>query len=366
MERRRVREYGIVPGTLPPGPLNAITDVAGVRVGHATVVRDTDGSAVHTGVTTVWANDVPWRKRVYAGTSVLNGFGELIGVCHIGEWGLLMSPVVLTSSLSIGLGYHATARWIYELDPDIGEDLPMPVVTECDDGFLNDALSFPLAEKDFRNALEAASEGPVPEGCVGSGTGMQCYDFKGGIGTASRVTPDEDGGFVVGALVMTNHGSRPHLLVDGVPVGREIGDLMPEGHEEGSCIVVIATDAPLVPHQLRRIALRGGLGLAKGGSIGENGSGEIMLAFSTATEVPLSPGIARDISVVPDGQGYPGPSPFSALFAATVEAVEEAVLNSLFTAETTVGHRGNTLHALPIDRTLDILQRHGKWSGNST
>jgi D-aminopeptidase len=340
--------------------MNAITDVAGVRVGHTTVVRDAEGSSVRTGVTTVWPNATPWRRRVYAATSVLNGFGELIGIVHVGEWGLLMSPIVMTSSLAIGRAYDATARWIYREDPEIGEHLPMPVVTECDDSYLNDALSFPLADEDVFSALAGAAEGRIAEGCVGSGTGMQCFDFKGGIGTASRVLDDEHGGYTVGALVMTNYGSRPDLMIQGVPVGQEITDLMPGAHQEGSCIVIVATDAPLLPHQLRRTAVRAGLGLGRMGSIAENGSGEIQIAFSTANELPLDPGVEREIRAVMDGDGGALPGAHSPLFGATVEAVEEAVLNSLFMAETTIGHEGYTLHALPLERTLEILELHGR------
>lgn len=284
LERKRARDYGVDVGRYPTGSHNAITDVAGVRVGHKTVVREetpgVPGSRpVRTGVTVVWPNKAPWRDRVYAGTHVLNGYGEMVGIVHIGEWGLLHTPITLTSSLSLGVGYQATAKWIAEHDPSIGDDAPMPVVAECDDGFLNDALSFPLAERDVWEAHDSATDGPVAEGCVGAGTGMQCFDFKGGIGTASRVIAPELGGFTIGAIVLTNFGSRPDLLIKGVPVGEHITDLMPSGHSDGSAIGIVATDAPLLPHQLDRIAQRAGLGLARCGSIAENWSGEILAAF---------------------------------------------------------------------------------------
>jgi len=364
LERKRAREYGVEIGRFPTGPGNAITDVAGVRVGQKTVVRDssTEGSrAVRTGVTVIWPGKQPWRDRLYAGTAILNGYGEMIGICHINEWGLLHTPVALTSSLSIGLGYHAVAKWIAREDPSIEDDAPMPVVAECDDGFLNDALSFPLAEEDFWSALESASSGPVKEGCVGAGTGMQCFDFKGGIGTASRVLPSDRGGFTVGALVLTNFGSRPDLRIDGVLVGREITDLMPESHQDGSAIAVVATDAPMLPHQLDRIATRAGLGLGRCGSIGENYSGEIMLAFSTAQTVPLeTPHATITVEALADGAAFEGSCVLTALFGATVEAVEEAVVNALFAAESTVGRDGNVLHALPLDRTLQLLDGAGR------
>jgi D-aminopeptidase len=355
----------VVLGTMPPGPRNAITDVAGVRVGHKTLVRDpnADGrGAVRTGVTAVFPHEgLPWVERVYAATHVLNGYGELIGTNQIAEWGILHSPIVLTSSLAIGRAYDATVRWRaarHAVTTSDGGD--MPVVSECDDSFLNDVATFPLADEDVFDALDAARVGDVEEGCVGAGTGMQCFDFKGGIGTASRVLGGELGGYTVGALVLTNFGERSELLLAGVPVGREIADLMPEDHGEGSCVCVVATDAPMLPHQLRRVAQRAGLGLARTGSTARNGSGELMLAFSTATRIPLRPGPTLRVEALLDGAAEGEPSTINAVFQATIEAVEEAVANALFRATTTRGVRGNVLHALPIDRTLELLERHGR------
>jgi len=358
----RARDFGVVIGRHTPGPANSITDVTGVRVGHATVVRD-EPAIARTGVTAIWPHaGEPWRERVYAGTAILNGYGELIGINQINEWGLLHSPVVITSSLAIGLGYDATARWIAARDPGQGRsDVFMPVVTECDDSFLNDAPSFPLDAADVVAALEGASSGLVAEGCVGAGTGMQCFDFKGGIGTASRVLPADEGAYTVGSLVCTNFGDRRDLTIAGVPVGRELDDLMPEGHAEGSCVVVLATNAPMLPHQLRRLALRSAMGLVRCGSIGANGSGELMLAFSTAQTVPRSaPDSTIQVRALLDGAFWHEPSPFDPLFAAAIEATEEAVVNALFVAETTVGRDGNVLHALPVDRTLEIVGRAGR------
>jgi D-aminopeptidase len=363
MERGRARDLGVVIGTIATGERNAITDVAGVRVGHATVVRDPspDGTgAVRTGVTAIFPHEgLPWLERVYAGTHVLNGYGEMIGITQVNEWGLLHSPIVLTSSLAIGRAYDATVRWRTERHATTtSEGGDMPVVSECDDSFLNDVTAFPLSDADVFQALDSASSGDVPEGCVGAGTGMQCMDFKGGIGTASRVV---DGGFTVGALVLTNFGERTQLRIDGVPVGLEIPDLMPEGHGEGSCVVVVATDAPLLPHQLRRLAVRAGLGLARCGSTAHSGSGELMIAFSTANRLPLdAPGGLLDLRAVLDGASWTSASPINDLFAAVVEAVEEGVVNALFRATTTVGRDGHVLHALPLDRTLDALARHGR------
>jgi D-aminopeptidase len=364
MERGRARDLGVIIGTYPTGARNAITDVEGVRVGHATVVRDpspADGrGAVRTGVTAIFPHEgLPWIERVYAGTHVLNGYGEMIGTNQIAEWGLLHSPIVMTSSLAIGKAYDATIRWRAERHRTTthgGGD--MPCVTECDDSLLNDVTGFPLSDDDVFAALDAAVTGDVAEGCVGAGTGMQCMDFKGGIGTASRTVP---AGWTVGVLALTNFGERPLLRIDGVPVGREIPDLMPTEHREGSCIIVAATDAPMLPHQVRRLAVRAGLGLARCGSTAQDGSGELMIAFSTANRIPLgSPDGTVPVRAILDGPGHEAPEVYDELFAATVEAVEESVVNALFTAETTTGRDGNVLHALPLERTLEILARYGR------
>src|SRR4029453_13855149 len=351
----RARDLGVVIGRLGPGPHNTITDVDGVSVGHATVVRD-EPSVARTGVTAIWPHPGdPWRERVYAGTSIVNGYGELIGIDQINEWGLLHSPVVITSSLAIGVAYDTTARWIAEREPAQGRsDVIMPVVTECAASFLTDARAFPLSPADVVAALDGASRGEVAEGCVGAGTGMQCFDFKGGIGTASRVVPDAAGDLTVGVLVCPNFGARP--------------DPTTAGAAAGSAVVVGATDAPMLPHQLRRLALRSGLGLARCGSIGANGSGELMLAFSTAQTVPRSaPGSRIGAEGLLDGAFWHEPSAFDPIFTATIEATEEAVVNALFAAETTTGRDGNILHALPRDRVLEMLDRAGRigggWSG---
>ncbi len=364
MDRQRARHLGVRLGRLRIGERNAITDVAGVRVGHRTVRRDGDATgagAVCTGVTSVFSTEQPWRNLVYAGTDVLNGYGEMIGITEINEWGVLQSPIVLTTSLSIGLAYHATARWIVREDPSSGGR--MPVVTECDDSFLNAATSFPLTEDNVWAALENAHDGDVEEGCVGAGSGMECFDFKGGIGTASRVLDEGLPAYRVGALVMTNFGNREDLRIDGVPVGREIPDLLPEGHNEGSCIVVLATDAPLLPHQLRRLAKRSSLGLARTGSSAGNGSGELMLAFSTAQTIVAGRGGVTKVEAVRDG--YDPQALLSSLFTAAVEATEEAVVNALFMATTTRGRDDNVLYALPLDRTLEALERAGRLATKS-
>ena len=361
MERKRAREYGIRIGRFESGQGNAITDVAGVRVGQQTLIR---GDDVRTGVTAIFPTEgLPWHERVYAGTHILNGYGELIGINQINEWGLLSTPILLTSSLLIGFVYDATVKWMNKELPksEADDGIEMPVVTECDDSWLSDVLSSPLDEQDVFAALNEARSGSVEEGCVGAGTGMACFGFKGGIGTASRVLPPDSGGYTVGALVQTNFGDREDLRIDGVPVGAELIGDVPDWSAEGSCIVVVATDAPMLPHQVRRLAVRAGLGLARTGSMAGNGSGEQMIAFSTANRMPrVTADGTVDVRALLDGSSYESPAVFSPLFAATVEAVEESVVNALFAATTTTGRNGRTLHALPIDRTLEILDRHGR------
>jgi D-aminopeptidase len=358
----RARDLGIRIGRGTPGPLNAITDVEGVRVGHRSIVRGDDGDphAVRTGVTAVFPHEgLPWREHVYAATHILNGYGELIGINQIAEWGVLMSPIVLTSSMAIGKAYDATVRWMSVADGSASAEV-MPVVSECDDSYLNDVLSFPLTDEDVAAALDAAVGGPVEEGCVGSGTGMQCFDFKGGIGTSSRVLRPGEGGYTVGVLAMTNHGDREQLLIDGVRVGEALPDEVPDWHEEGSCVVIVATDAPLLPHQLRRLAQRAGLGLARGGSVASNGSGEQMLAFSTADRLPSTDsGREGRVRAILDGSAD-GRYLLSSLFEATIEATEEAVVNALIAAETTTGRMGHRLAAMPIEPTLELLERAGR------
>ena len=355
----RARDLGIRIGTGVPGSANAITDVAGVRVGHRSVIRGDDGApdAVRTGVTAIFPTaGQPWVESVYAATHILNGYGELIGINTIREWGILESPIVLTSSLLIGRAYDATVHWIAAKDAAAGEEV-MPCVSECDDSWLSTVLNHPVSDEDVWAALDAAAPGPVEEGCVGSGVGMQCFDFKGGIGTASRVISETLGGYTIGVLVMTNHGDRESLLIDGVRVGEQLTTDMPEEHSEGSCVVVVATDAPLLPHQLRRLAERAGMGLARGGSHASNGSGEQLLAFSTANRVPRHGGPFTP-SAIADGPD--AGEILSPLFRATVEATEEAVVNALVAAHTVKGRDGNILYALPIDRMLGIMRAAGR------
>ncbi len=357
-EHEPSRAMGLVIGTLPTGPANTLTDVPGVRVGHRTLIRD---ERVRTGVTAIWPHDGnPLSERVYAGISILNGYGEMTARSIIDEWGLLSSPIVLTGTSGVGLALHALTRYLARRYPEQArEEVPIALVAECDDGFLHDHLTFALTEEDVWAALEDASTAPVAEGCVGGGTGMALFQFKGGIGSASRVVTTAAGTFTVGVLVQTNFGSRPRLTVAGVPVGRAFTDLLPERPTpDGSCIVVVATDAPLHGHSLRRLATRAGLGLARVGSVAGDGSGELFLAFSTAQRIPYHvPGERVRIELLAEGS-Y-GTTALNALFGATVDATEEAVIHALLAATTTRGRDGHVLHAIPHDRLRELLAKAG-------
>lgn len=358
--RARARDLGIAIGTRPTGPLNAITDVPGVLVGHCTISwggpeLPRDSGPARTGVTAIFPHgDDIWHNRVVAGAFAANGVGEVVGMNAIREWGLIETPIVLTNSQSVGAAYDATVRWMMAQNPVAGiEDAVMPVVGECDDGMLNDMRGMHVHEEHVHAALDAATTGPVAEGCVGSGTGMTCFDFKGGIGTSSRVVePYPGSAFSVGVLAMTNFGNRERLAVDGVPVGREIADLMPREHREGSCIVVMATDAPLSARQCERMAKRCSLGLAVTGSCAADSSGEFMVAFTTAHRVPRVTSAPVPVTSIGNDAMYQ-------LFEAAVDATAEAVLNSLCAATDTEGRDGNKSHALPLDRLVHIMGRFG-------
>jgi len=360
--RGRIRDFGLTIGYLPTGPLNAITDVAGVRVGHRTVIRGEPGGGepvIRTGVTAVWPHSGDlFRERLYGAVSVFNGYGELTSNIVIDEWGLIGSPIVICDTTHIGLAYDAVARYMAAADPDVGDlDVVIPIVAECDDGFLNDNRAFGLAREDVFAALDMATDGPVAEGSVGAATGTQQFDFKGGIGTASRLVQIGGEEFTIGVLVNTNYANRHQLELRGVPIGRLIEDLMPEHHAEGSCIAVVATDLPLHPRQLRRVARRVDVGLARTGSVGNDGSGEIFIAFSTANRIPRTTArVGHRVEVVAEGQFWTKGSPFDRIFEAVAEAAEEAALNALFQATTVQGRDGHVLHALPIERTLDHLR----------
>ncbi len=369
----RAREAGIVVGTLPPGPHNAITDVPGVRVGHCTLVEGDGPLAVgrgpiRTGVTVVIPHDGNvWKEPLFAAPHRLNGNGELTGLEWVRESGTLMSPIALTNTHSVGVVRDAlVVDAIAAHGP--GEGFwALPVVGETWDGTLNDVNGLHVKPEHVARALQEASGGAVAEGNVGGGTGMICHGFKGGIGTASRVVPTTAGGYTVGVLVQANHGRRERLQVDGVPVGAAIppsevplpGPASRAG--AGSIIAVAATDAPLLPTQCQRLAQRVGLGIARTGGVGEHYSGDIFIAFSTANRgLPaVELGDASPLTVTLTMLSNPRITP---LFDAVVEATEEAIVNALLAAETMTGRDGITAHALGADRLAAVMRRHGRLS----
>jgi D-aminopeptidase len=361
--RLRARDVGIIIGRYQPGPHNAITDVAGVTVGHTTLIRG-DGplrpgeGPVRTGVTVVIPRDDVWHKKVPAGAFVLNGTGEMTGLAWVAESGFLEYPIALTNTLNVPRVANGVMSWMIHRYPEIGisDDTLTPIVAECDDGRLNDIQGRHVSEQDVIKALDEAVGGPVAEGSVGAGTGMVSYGFKGGIGTSSRRLPEAEGGYTVGVLVNANHGRRPELIVGGVPVGRLYESGGPAaaaplpGQSEGSIIVVVATDAPLDARQLTRLAKRAALGLARTGSTARHGSGDFMLAFSTGNTIPHYPE-ARTFMLTHLADTHLNP-----LIAATVEATEEAVLNALTTATTVVGRDGRIAEAISLSRLRSLLK----------
>ena len=366
--RPRCREYGLRLGIVDPGPRNTIADVGEVRVGHVTLISG-EGQLVpghgpiRTGITVI----VPhpgnvWRDRPKANWDTINGCGELTSAITIREMGTIETPIALTNTLGVGSAFTGLVQATLEANPGAAreEDAIAPTVSECDDSFLNDERGLHVTPSHVRDALAVASE-DVRLGAVGAGTGMTCCQFKGGIGSASRRLRAEDGGWTVGALVLSNFGWKEHLVIAGVPVGRELiakekaRKATPPGGA-GSIVTVLATDAPLSSRQLGRIARRAFLGLARLGSFSSDGSGDIAVAFSTSARVPYHPppGLLEEHRL-PDGKINP-------LLLASVEATEEAIVDSLFTASTVVGRDGNTSPELPVPDVIEILDRYGRIS----
>jgi D-aminopeptidase len=346
--RPRLRDLGARPGILPPGPLNAITDVAGVRVGHRTLVR---GDGVRTGVTAILPHGGdPFQEKVPAAVWVVNGFGKAAGFLQVRELGQLESPIVLTNTLAVGTAVDAVVRWTLARPGNEEVRSVNAVVGETNDGWLNDIRALPVTGADVAAAIEAAKAGPVEEGSVGAGTGTRALGWKGGIGTASRRLPENLGGWTVGALVQTNFGGI--LRIDGVPVGEALGrysfreDL--ENSGDGSCMIVLATDAPLSSRNLERLARRSALALGRVGSFVSDGSGDFAIAFSTAERIPHGGPPLRSVERLANDAASP-------LFLAAVEAVEEAIYNSLLRAATVIGHRGRTVEAIPVDAVRELL-----------
>ncbi len=350
-------------GTLPAGAVDGITDVAGVRVAHVTKV---EGTNVRTGATGIVANDDTWNDRVAAATYALNGNGEMSGAHWVDQSGFLEVPIVLTNTLNVGRVDDGVVSWLIAKHPGIGvrEDVPLPVVAECDDQGINDIQARSVHAEDVVAMLNAAKPGDFPRGNVGAGTGMRAFGFAAGIGSASRVLPSELGGYTVGVLVNANTGSRAELRIDGVPVGRAFArELLPvyprsSGFVEpargraadGSIIIVVATDAPLDHNRLRDVAKRAGMGLARAGATSHVSSGDLFIAFSTTHRYPRAGGITGPPLVSDESR-------IDALFEATVEATEAAIDDALFSAHTVSGKGGVTYYNLPFERVRPLLQR---------
>ena len=356
----RARDLG-VPFEGIPGPLNAITDVAGVVVGHTTVISgegklQVGKGPVRTGVTAV----LPRGKNsildpVFAGWFSQNGNGEMTGTTWVEESGFLAGPVMITNTHSVGVVRDAAIQWRVTHGQGGPDDdwWSLPVVAETWDGWLNDINGFHVKPEDALHAIDSAHGGPVEEGNVGGGTGMICNEFKGGIGTASRKLSAKEGGYTVGVLVQCNYGDRGQLRIAGIPVGREITENKVKGDDVGSIIVVVATDAPLIPTQLKRVARRVSLGLGRNGSYSGDGSGDIFIAFSTANPGAAQNKGLRQISMVPNDSLNP-------IFLATVQATEEAVINAMVAADTMKGVNDRTVIALPHDRVREILKKYNR------
>jgi L-aminopeptidase/D-esterase-like protein len=353
----RARDLGI-PFDGTPGPLNAITDVQGVEVGHTTLIRGegklvVGKGPVRTGVTAILPRGKESLDPVFAGWFSLNGNGEMTGTTWIEESGMLEGPVMITNTHSVGVVRDAVVEWL--VGRDTGVSWALPVVAETYDGYLNDINGFHVKKEHALAALENAKRGAVVEGNVGGGTGMRVHQFKGGIGTSSRKLAQEDGGYTVGVLVQANYGNRKQLRIAGVPVGNEITDLMPargkDNDEEGSIIIVVATDSPLLPHQLKRVVKRAAMGLARNGSIAGNGSGDIFVAFSTANRSAGETSSVATLEMLPNDRITP-------LFAATAQATEEAIINAMIAAEDMTGINGNKVYAIPHDRLRQVLKKY--------
>ncbi len=364
--RVRARDLGI-PFDATPGPLNAITDVAGVEVGHATLIEgvgplEVGVGPIRTGVTTILPRGKDSADPVFAGWFTLNGNGEMTGTTWVEESGFLEGPIAITNTHSVGTVRDAVIGWQARRGVML-QPWSLPVVAETYDGGLNDINGFHVKARHVVQALEASVSGPVDEGNVGGGTGMVCYRFKGGIGTASRRLDGAAGGYSVGVLVQANFGSREQLRIAGVPVGREIplteaaraaqGLDAADAEDVGSIIIVLATDAPLLPHQLKRLARRASMGIARTGGTSSNFSGDIFIAFSTANPGAATGSAPVRLTMAPNGELNP-------LFGATVEAIEEAIVNALVAADTMTGIDGRTVEALPHDRVRTLLQRYNR------
>lgn len=369
MKNKRIRDYGIAIGRYSPGEKNSITDVPGITVGHKTNLKgdfnsQPDGPIARTGVSIVYPHSNIWTEPVYSGTSILNGNGELTGAAWVEESGLLTTPIALTNTHSVGVVRDAIIEY-YKNTYDSTNLWMLPVVTETWDGYLSDINGMHVTKEDTIAALENAQTDICEEGNVGGGTGMTCFEFKGGIGTSSRIIDFEDRKYVLGALVQANFGLRYQLTVQGVPIGRLIPTSEIPGREDkkhsavprpvddtGSIIVILATNVPLLPHQCKRLARRASLGLARTGSVGANNSGDIFIAFSTGN---ICKGFLNDSYGKLYSVKTVTPETMSELFEAAIEVTEEAILNALCSAETMTGIKGRTIYSLPMEKVTGIM-----------
>jgi len=365
--RPRAREFGISLGRLPTGPDNAVTDVATVRVGHTTLIHG-DGplvpgsGPVRTGVTVILPHGGNlFREKVPAAIHVFNGFGKCMGQEQVDELGNIEGPIALTGTMNVGLVTDALVGYGIRENPDIGITTGTinPVVGETSDSYLNDMHGRHVKEAHVLAAIDGATDGPVAEGNVGGGTGMTAYGHKGGIGTASRVTRAEDGGWTVGVLVQANFGARRELTIDGVKVGEQLDTMGNPPENRGSIMIVVGTDAPLLDRALRRLARRATFGIARTGTQGHHGSGDYVIAFSNAPSVRV-PHDATGRNTYQFEHVVENGSAIDSLFLATVEATEEAIVNALFAAETMVGRDGNAIQALPLERVGEIMMAAGR------
>jgi len=355
-QEKRARDYGVKIGVMETGKLNSITDVAGVKVGQTTLIK---GDSIRTGVTAILPYDGNiFQQKVPAAIFVGNGFGKLAGSTQVNELGNLETPVVLTNTLNVSTAMDALIEYTLKEKGNENVASVNAVVGETNDGFLNDIRGRHVTEEDVSSAIKNAKDGPVEEGMVGAGTGTVCFGFKGGIGTSSRKLPKSLGGFTVGVLVQTNFGGV--LQIDGVPVGEELGKFSFSNellsNADGSCMIVVATDAPLDHRNLLRLAKRAILGLGKTGGIESNGSGDYVIAFSTAESLLIPYTVNQKIMNNPVLQN----DEMSSLFLATIEATEEAIINSLFAAKTVSGRNGHSVESLPLEKVIPILRKYNR------
>jgi D-aminopeptidase len=353
--RRRAREIGIAPGILPVGKWNAITDVSGIKVGHVTLIA---GEDIRTGVTAILPHEGNlFREKVPAGIIAGNGFGKLMGATQVDELGEIETPILLTNTLAVPRAAEALLDWT--LAGKGNEDVRSvnPIVGETNDAILNNIRKMSVTKEHVIEAINKASSGPVAEGCVGAGTGTVCFGWKGGIGTSSRVLPEQLGGYTIGVLAQTNFGGV--LQMDGIPVGKQLGqyylqETLNDGSGDGSIMIVLATDAPLSDRNLKRLAKRALAGLARTGASMSNGSGDYVIAFSAAEEVHRTLERRSKVWAYPEVPN----DLMSPLFQAAIEAAEEAIYNSLCMAETMTGYRNITIHQLPLDKLAELVQNH--------